>query len=125
MKRAGILMLASIALLIPANLQAQVAGNVAPGGGQQIDEFYENLRAKLTDAKSRVDSLKAKIEAKAQNAEQEARSHLDQVQKRIEQDRTKVLAAQAEVRNWVEAKKSATAALESGNAALFILIRKT
>lgn len=77
--------------------------------GQQIDQFYENLRVKLTDAKNHVDGLKVKIEAKAQNAEQDVRSHLDHVQKRIEQDRTKVSAAQAEVTNWVEAKKSATA----------------
>jgi len=78
--------------------------------GQQIDRFVEDLRVKLTNAKSRVDGLKAKIDEKAQNAGQEVRSHLDQVQKRIEQDRSKVLAAQTEVKNWVEARKTATAA---------------
>ncbi len=78
--------------------------------GQQIDKFVEDLRVKLTNAKSRFDGLKAKIDEKAQNAGQEVRSHLDQVQKRIEQDRSKVSAAQTEVKNWVEARKTATAA---------------
>ncbi|MGO8954466.1 MAG: hypothetical protein ACLPWS_17240 [Rhodomicrobium sp.] len=78
--------------------------------GQKVDKFVEDLRVKLTNAKSRFDGLKAKIDVKAQNAEQEVRSHLDQVQKRIEQDRTKVSAAQAEMKKWVEARKTATAA---------------
>jgi len=78
--------------------------------GQQIDQLYENLKVKLAGTKSHIDSINAKMKGKAQQADQEMRSHLDQVQKRIEQDRTKVKAAQAEVKNWVEARKSATAA---------------
>ena len=77
---------------------------------QKIDKFSEDLRAKLTNVKSGLDGLKAKIDVKAQNAEQDVRSHLQQVQKHIEQDRTKVSAAQAEVKKWVEARKTATAA---------------
>jgi hypothetical protein len=77
---------------------------------QRIDKFLEDLRLKLTNVKSGLDGLKSKIDVKAQNAEQEVRSHLEQVQRRIEQSRTKVSAAQAEVTNWVEAKKVTTAA---------------
>lgn len=76
--------------------------------GQRIDQFCEDLRLKLTNIDSGLDGLKAKIDTRAQTAEQEARSHLEKVQKRIEQDRTKVSAAQTEVKNWVEERKTAT-----------------
>ena len=48
------------------------------------------------------------IEGKTDLAEQYVRSHLDQVRKHIEQGRVKVTAAQAEIKNWVEEKKTAT-----------------
>lgn len=76
--------------------------------GQRIDQFCEDLRLKLTTIDSGLGGVKAKIDGKAQNAEQEARSHLEKVQKRIEQDRSKVTAAQTEVKNWVEGRKTAT-----------------
>jgi predicted nucleic acid-binding Zn-ribbon protein len=76
--------------------------------GQRIDQFCEDLRLKLTSIDSSLNGLKVKIEGKAQNAEQEARSHLERVQKRVEQDRAKVLAAQTELKNWVEERKTAT-----------------
>ena len=76
--------------------------------GQRIDQFCEDLRLKLTNIDSGLGGLKAKIEGKAQNAEQEARSQLERVQKRVEQDRTKVSAAQTELKNWVEERKTAT-----------------
>ena len=43
-------------------------------------------------------ALKAKIDSKALTAEQDIKSHLDSVQKRIAQDRTKLVAAQADIR---------------------------
>jgi hypothetical protein len=76
--------------------------------GQRIDQFCEDLRLKLTNIDSGLSGLKAKIDGKAQNAEQEVRSHLERVQKRIEQDRTKVSAAQTEVKDWAEARKMET-----------------
>jgi predicted nucleic acid-binding Zn-ribbon protein len=76
--------------------------------GQRIDQFCEDLRLKLTNIDNGLGGLKAKIEGKAQNAEQEARSHLERVQKRVEQDRAKVSAAQTEVKNWIEERKTAT-----------------
>jgi hypothetical protein len=76
--------------------------------GQRIDQFCEDLRLKLTNIDSGIGGLKAKIDGKAQNAEQEVRSHFDKVQKRIEQDRTKLSAAQTEVKNWFEDRKTET-----------------
>jgi hypothetical protein len=76
---------------------------------QRIDQFCENLRLKLTNIDSGLDGLKAKIDGKAQHAEQEVRSHLDKVQRRIEQGRAKVLVAQVEVKSWVDDRKTATA----------------
>jgi hypothetical protein len=76
---------------------------------QRIDQFCENLRLKLTNIDSGLDGLKAKIDGKAQHAEQEVRSHLEKVQRRIEQGRAKVLVAQTEVTNWAEDRKTATA----------------
>ena len=74
--------------------------------GERIDQFCENLRIKLTSIDNNMDSLKAKIDGKAQTAEQDVRSHLDGVKKRIEQDRTKVAAAQADIKKWVEERKA-------------------
>ena len=66
--------------------------------GQRIDQFCENLRQKLTMTDSGLDGLKAKIDGKAARVEQDVQSHLDRVQKRIEQGRAKVSAAQAEMK---------------------------
>jgi hypothetical protein len=76
---------------------------------QRIDQFCENLRIKLTNIESNINGLKAKIDAKSQRAEQDVRSHLDTVQGRIEQNRAKVAASQAEVKAWMDDRKVATA----------------
>jgi len=76
--------------------------------GQRIDQFCEDLQLKLSNIDSRFDSLKAKIDGKNQQAEQAVRSHLGEVQTRIEQDRAKVSTAQAKVKNWAEGRKIAT-----------------
>ena len=75
---------------------------------QRIDQFHHDLQLKLTNIGSGLEGLKAKISGKADRAEQDVRTHLDQVQRRIEQDRAKAVAAQAEMKNWVEQKKAAT-----------------
>jgi len=77
--------------------------------GQQIDQFCEALRAKLTNVDRSFDGLKAKIEGRAQSAEHDVRNQLAQVQTRIEMDRAKVSAAQGKLKGWVESRKSATA----------------
>lgn len=76
--------------------------------GQRINQFLEPLRLKLTNLESGLDGLKTKIDTKAQHAEQDVRNHLDVVQKRIAQGRAKVTAAQSEVKNWVDEKKTIT-----------------
>jgi hypothetical protein len=76
--------------------------------GERIDQFCENLRIKLTSIDKNMQALKAKIDSKAQTAEQDARTNLDAVKKRIEQDRVKVTAAQSDLKKWVEERKAAT-----------------
>jgi chromosome segregation ATPase len=76
--------------------------------GQRIDQFCEDLRRKLTNIDSGLEGLKTKIDGKAQHAEQDVRGHLEKVQRRIEQDRAKVSAARAEMKDWVEGRKIAT-----------------
>jgi predicted nucleic acid-binding Zn-ribbon protein len=76
--------------------------------GERIDQFCEDLRIKLTNIDNSMTGLRAKIDAKAQNAEQDVRKHLDDVNKRIVGDQAKVAAANAKVAKWVEQKKATT-----------------
>ncbi len=76
--------------------------------GQRIDQFCESLRLKLTNVDSNMHALKAKIDGRAQNAEQEVRSHLDAVKTQIDQGHAKVAAARADMKNWAEERKAAT-----------------
>jgi hypothetical protein len=76
--------------------------------GERIDQFCENLRIKLTSIDKKMQQLKAKIDSKAQTAEQEVRIQLDAVKKRLKQDRTKVETAQADVKKWVDEFKLAS-----------------
>jgi hypothetical protein len=68
--------------------------------GQRIDQFYHDLQLKLTNIGSGLEGLKAKISGKADRAEQDVRTHLDQVQRRIEQDRAKAVAAREKIAEW-------------------------
>ncbi len=74
----------------------------------RIDQFCENLRIKLTSIDNNMQELKAKIDSKAQTAEREARTQLETVKKRIEQDRTKLETAQADIQKWVDDFKAAS-----------------
>ena len=75
---------------------------------ERIDQFCENLRIKLTSLDKNIQQLKAKIDGKAQTAEQEIRTQLDAVKNRIAQDRTKLETAQADVKKWVDDLKLAS-----------------
>ena len=77
--------------------------------GQRIDQFCDDLRAKLTKIDDRLGSLKAKLDARAESAEQDVRGRLDQLQRHIEHDHAKVSAARETVKSWVENRKAATA----------------
>ena len=48
---------------------------------QRIDQFCEDLHLKLTSIDSGLGGLKAKIDGKVQNAEQEVSTQLERVQK--------------------------------------------
>ncbi len=76
---------------------------------QRIDQFYEDLRAKLTKIDSNLHDLQAKIDEKAQHVEEDGQKHLDSVRKRIEQNRASAAAARDEVKGWMESRKDATA----------------
>ncbi len=78
--------------------------------GQHIDQFCEDLRLKLTNIESGLTALKSKIDSRAKTAEDDVRSHLDKVKKRIEQGRAKVSSSEAQVRTWVEERKAFTGA---------------
>jgi hypothetical protein len=73
--------------------------------GQRIDQLCETLRIKLTNVDSGLKDIKAKIDKKAEHAEQDVRSHLDGLRGRIKQDQKKVSAARAKVEDWVESRK--------------------
>ena len=75
---------------------------------ERIDQFCENLRVKLTSIDNNMQALKAKIDSKARTAEQDVQSHLDSVKKRIAQDRTKLAAAQADIKKWAEERETVT-----------------
>jgi len=76
--------------------------------GQRIDQFCEQLRTKLTQIDIGLQGLKDKIDSQARSADQDARTHLDKVQKRIAHDQSNVTAAQAKMKDWIEARKVET-----------------
>ena len=75
---------------------------------ERIDQFCENLRVKLTSIDDNMRALKAKIDSKERTVEQDVKFHLDSVKKRIAQDRTKLEAAQADIKRWAEERKAAS-----------------
>lgn len=76
--------------------------------GKQSEKFGEVLRAKLSNIETNLRDVKSAIDAKANKAEHDVRARLDAAKKRIEQDRAKITAAQAEVKNWADEQKSAS-----------------
>ncbi|MGD1015141.1 MAG: hypothetical protein ABR863_01690 [Roseiarcus sp.] len=82
---------------------------------RRIDQFRETFRLKLMEVDSDLSTLKAKIDAKAETAERDARACLDAVAKRIELSKPKAAAARAEVEKWA---KERTAAAKNAAAAL-------
>lgn len=78
---------------------------------QRIDQFCAALYLKLTNVGSGLDDLKSRMDDNAEHAERQVRSHLQEVQWRLRQDRAKVTAAQAEVLDWANSRQTATGAL--------------
>ncbi len=75
---------------------------------ERIDQFCENLRIKLTSMDDNMQALKGKIDKQAQTAEKDARAQLDAVNKRMEQERAKVTAAENDMKKWADERKVAT-----------------
>lgn len=75
---------------------------------ERIDQFCENLRVKLTSIDDNMEMLKAKIKGQEQTAEKDVRTHLDRVRNRIEQNHAKVTSAQANIKKWLDDRKTAT-----------------
>jgi predicted nucleic acid-binding Zn-ribbon protein len=73
--------------------------------GERIDQFCENLRIKLSSIDNNMDALKARLDGNVRS-EEDVQRYLDGVKKRIDQDRAKVTAAQADIKKWVEERKA-------------------
>lgn len=73
-----------------------------------IDQFCENLRSKLTDIDNKFNSLKAKMDSKAQAAGQDVQTQLSGLKQRIDQNHAKVAAAQADLKKWADERKAMT-----------------
>ena len=87
-----------------------------------IDQFCEDLHQKVAMTKSSLEALKTKIDTQAAEAEKDARSHLETVRERIEQNRKKLVHSQKEAETWVdhhkeEAKKKVAEWKAKGDAA--------
>lgn len=79
-----------------------------------IDNFCENLRAKLTNVETDMRSLKSKIESSAATAEQEVRKNLDATKRRIEQQRGKLEGAQGDLKKWALERKAVSDEMVAG-----------
>ena len=76
--------------------------------GERFDEFREKLHVKLEGIDKDIGSLKVKIDDKGRTAEQDVRHQLDVFKKHLEQDHAKLMAAQNEMKKWVEDRKTTT-----------------
>lgn len=72
----------------------------------QIDKFCSDLRLNLTMVDDKLQALKAKATDKADEAESAARQQMDALQKKIDEGHAAVAAAEAKIKEWVEAQKS-------------------
>jgi hypothetical protein len=73
---------------------------------QLLDQFSKNLRLKLTNVECGLDGVKRKIDGKIDHAEQHVRKHLDSLRRRTEQNHSRVTAAEAQIKTWLDERKS-------------------
>jgi hypothetical protein len=74
---------------------------------EQIDNFCNDLRINLTMIEDKLQALKAKAVGKADEAERAVRQQMDMIQKKIEESRSSVNAAEAKVDEWAREQKAA------------------
>ena len=72
----------------------------------QIDRFCNDLRINLTMIEDKLRALKAKAVGKADEAERAVRQQMDTIEKKIEENRSTVDAAEANVNEWVREQKA-------------------
>ena len=75
---------------------------------QNLDQFSEDLRARLANIDNGLKSLKTKLGPDAMQAEAEARRQLAKVSADIQASKPKLAAAEAQMTQWVQAQKAAT-----------------
>ena len=61
--------------------------------GLRIDQFSEDIRMNLALIDMAIATLKAKIDGRARDAERDVRDHLENIERHIERNRTKVALA--------------------------------
>jgi hypothetical protein len=82
---------------------------VAQTQTQNLNQFAEDVRVRLANIDSGLKSLKPKVGGDAKRTEAEARNQLAKVSADIEASKPKLAAAEAQMTQWVEAQKTATA----------------
>lgn len=75
---------------------------------QNLNQFAEDVRARLASVDTGLKSLKTKVDGDATRAEAEARNQLAKVSADLEASKPKLAAAEALMTQWVEAQKTAT-----------------
>jgi hypothetical protein len=75
---------------------------------QNLNQFAEDVRARLASVDTGLKSLKTKVDGDAKRAEAEARNQLAKVSADLEASKPELAAAEALMTQWVEAQKTAT-----------------
>ena len=75
---------------------------------QNLDQFSEEVRARLANIDSGLKSLKTRVDSDATQAEAEARSQLAKVSADMEANKPKLAAAEAQLAQWAQAQKAVT-----------------
>jgi hypothetical protein len=75
---------------------------------QNLNQFAEDVRARLASIDTGLKSLKTKVDGDAKRAEAEARNQLEKVSADLAASKPKLAAAEALMTQWVEAQKTAT-----------------
>ena len=76
---------------------------------QNLDQLSADVRARLANIDSSLKSLKTKVDGATRQADAEARSRLAKVSADVEANKPQLAAAEAQMTQWVQAQKAATA----------------
>jgi hypothetical protein len=74
----------------------------------QIDNFRNQLRAKVEDADKRLRDLETKAKASGEKAKDDAKAQLSSLETKVKAQQAKVQASEASMKAWVEEKKKVT-----------------